>query len=42
MLSDSAALDNEPRTNAVAKYVVPEAHTYDLTGRLRETDESGN
>ena len=28
-------------TNAVAKYLVPEAHTDVLTGSLWETDESG-
>lgn len=37
----SVAMDSQARTNAVAKYVVEEAHTYDLTCRSREADESG-
>lgn len=37
----SVAIDRDARTNAVAKYVVQEAHTYDSTCRLREADESG-
>ena len=37
----SLAMDRGARTDAVAKYVVEEAHTDDLTCRSREADESG-
>lgn len=37
----NVSIDSEARTNAVTKYVVKEAHTYDLTSRPREADESG-
>lgn len=36
-----SVLNSDARTNAAAKYVVQEAHTYDLTCRSREADESG-
>lgn len=37
----SVTMKSEARTNAVAEYVVREAHTYDLMCRSREADESG-
>lgn len=35
------SMDSEELTNATAKYVVPEADTYDSASSLRVADESG-
>lgn len=42
ILPANAVMDSGAHTNAIAKYVVLEAHTQALICSLREADESGS